>query len=870
MAEQRVAGRTVRSLRAAGREPVITASASVLAGPVLMARAGAWLRHQEPFSIARAAGLLALGSSGGCEWTLLLRRCGGDLSMLRRGWRKMRLPFTPVFFMEDAAPLGMLLVAGHSMDEALEALVFSGNHRAVRLPALDATHSPALRVLQVVTTIQIGGAERVTLDLAAELNRQGLATAVAALGSPSRRAFHMPPHFADLAATPNTPAARAQAVYLTALEWGADIVHAHLITDADARAIKARGLPLAVTIHNARQGWPAGVERSTAASADLFLTCAQSVAGDLPDAAGLPVRTLWNGIVPALYAPSRELLAARETLRQSLGIPARATVLLSLANPRPQKRLDRLPAVLAMLPHAHLLMAGEPSMGREDLLESLGAAFESAGAAGRVRWLGAVDDVAALLAASDALISVSDWEGLSLAHLEALAAGKPVIATDAGGTREIAAQHPAMRLLPLDAAPETIAAAVRGALAHPVSASFPLSFTRYNMARRAARLYARILAPAVPAGDALRIWLVTNNFSTGGAQSSARRLLIALAAIGLDVRAAVVQEDPRRRTPGCKALIAAGIPVIAAPPPEMCDTAGACDILLDEMDAHPPDAVLFWNLIPSYKIILADALLHTRVIDVSPGAMFYSSMDQYFAAPRPDLPYRNARQYGARLAGAVVKFQGEAAKAADYLGTAVEVIPNGVALSSSKERVRSPGAPLTIATAARLSPDKCLHELFVALHLAAPRLPAWRLRIAGGAERDHKAHARELRHMARGLPVEWCGCLPDTSRFLASADLFVMISEPPGCPNASLEALAAGLPVIATDVGGAAEQVIDGETGLLVPPADAAALSAAIVRMANDAALRQALGHAGRCHAADKFSLERMSQRYRALLLDRE
>jgi glycosyltransferase involved in cell wall biosynthesis len=174
---------------------------------------------------------------------------------------------------------------------------------------------------------------------------------------------------------------------------------------------------------------------------------------------------------------------------------------------------------------------------------------------------------------------------------------------------------------------------------------------------------------------------------------------------------------------------------------------------------------------------------------------------------------------------------------------------------------------LILATAARLSPDKCLHELLAALRLAAPQLPPWKLRVAGGTERDHQGYDRELRRMAQGLPVEWCGVLPDTRAFLESADVFVMISEPPGCPNASLEALAAGLPVIATDVGGTCEQVVDGVSGLLVPPADAGALSAAIVRLAGDETLRRHLGEAGRRHVQAHFSMEQMVSRYRSVLL---
>jgi glycosyltransferase involved in cell wall biosynthesis len=92
-----------------------------------------------------------------------------------------------------------------------------------------------------------------------------------------------------------------------------------------------------------------------------------------------------------------------------------------------------------------------------------------------------------------------------------------------------------------------------------------------------------------------------------------------------------------------------------------------------------------------------------------------------------------------------------------------------------------------------------------------------------------------------------------------------MISEPAGCPNASLEALAAGLPVIATDFGGAAEQVRNGHTGRLTPRGDAAAFAEAMVELAHDANLRRRLGAAARDLARTEFSMDRMAAEYRAM-----
>ena len=116
--------------------------------------------------------------------------------------------------------------------------------------------------------------------------------------------------------------------------------------------------------------------------------------------------------------------------------------------------------------------------------------------------------------------------------------------------------------------------------------------------------------------------------------------------------------------------------------------------------------------------------------------------------------------------------------------------------------------------------------------------------------------------MSEGLPVEWVGETRDICGFHAGCDGFVMISDPAGCPNASMEALASGLPVIATDVGGASEQVIDGVNGFLVPKRDVAALARAMVEMAGDASRRDAMSEAAREHIRRHFTVERMTEDY--------
>jgi glycosyltransferase involved in cell wall biosynthesis len=513
-----------------------------------------------------------------------------------------------------------------------------------------------------------------------------------------------------------------------------------------------------------------------------------------------------------------------------------------------------------------LVIAGEASLTSEarGCVDALRAEVARFGLGEQVRLIGAADDVAALLAAADVLVSASLYEGLSLAHLEALAAGVPVVATDAGGTAEVARGNPALSVLPLEAGAEDFAAVlarIAEAPPAPGTEAAAVHFSTPRMVERHAWLYPRAVEAARGPRRGDGVLLVINNFSTGGAQSSARRLLAGLAAEGVRTRAAVLQERRDHLTPGRRALLAAGIDVFAAPPPEEAEPADAVAALLAWLDADPPGAVLLWNALTQHKLLLADALFDVPLFDVSPGEMYFESLERYFARPRPGLPYCSARDYGARLAGVIVKYRGEA-DAARALGAPVHVIPNGVPIGATSDLACRHG-PVVIGTAARVSPRKRLEDLLAALRLAQPRLPPYVFRIAGGPERDGDAYAAELRRLAGGLPVEWVGEVDDVRPFLAGLDLFAMVSEPAGCPNASLEAMAAGLPVVATDCGGASEQVIDGMTGRLVPAREARALAEALVELANDGERRKECGLAGRARVEALFDVRRMIADYR-------
>jgi glycosyltransferase involved in cell wall biosynthesis len=384
------------------------------------------------------------------------------------------------------------------------------------------------------------------------------------------------------------------------------------------------------------------------------------------------------------------------------------------------------------------------------------------------------------------------------------------------------------------------------------------------MASHHARLL-RSVARAATTGPREGLLLVTNNFSTGGAQSSARRLLLELRRRGVRVRAAVIQEQPAHPTPGRRALEAAGVPVLAVPPPEDLEPEIAVTRILDAVEEDPPQTVVFWNAIVEHKVLLADALFDVAVFDVSPGEMYFASLERYFTRPRRGLPYATPADYGARLASVVVKYAAEAATARDLLHAPVTVIPNGI--EAQEPVLPGPGnGPIALGTLARLDPRKRVDRLLHALRLAAPRLPPHRLRIAGGAEPGAAGHMDELRRLGEGLEVEFVGEV-ETRAFLSGLDVFALVAEPAGCPNASLEAMACGIPVVATDAGGMREQIVDGISGRLVPREDTQALARALVEVCADAEARRRLGEGGRQRVRERFSLRAMADKYVEVLL---
>jgi glycosyltransferase involved in cell wall biosynthesis len=181
------------------------------------------------------------------------------------------------------------------------------------------------------------------------------------------------------------------------------------------------------------------------------------------------------------------------------------------------------------------------------------------------------------------------------------------------------------------------------------------------------------------------------------------------------------------------------------------------------------------------------------------------------------------------------------------------------------------GADVVFGFVGRLVPIKDPETLLRAFALVRQRVPKARLHIVGDGEL--RAAVRDLAAtLGFAEAVDLMGWRRDLGAVYGGIDALVLSSRSEGTPFALIEAMAAGRPVVATDVGGVADILVDGTTGLLVPARDPAALADAMTAIALDAGLRRRMGAAGRQVAveyrADRL-LSDMERLYRQVLCEK-
>lgn len=209
----------------------------------------------------------------------------------------------------------------------------------------------------------------------------------------------------------------------------------------------------------------------------------------------------------------------------------------------------------------------------------------------------------------------------------------------------------------------------------------------------------------------------------------------------------------------------------------------------------------------------------------------------------------------------------------------VIVIPNWIDATPYEEAVARriaarteqsdlPGEPIFLFLG-WLEENKGVHDLLEAVRQLGEAGQRFRVRI-GGSGSEHQRLVAMAANLGIENRVEFLGWVagPDKLQVMAGADVLVLPSYSEGMPNAVLEGMAAGLPVIATAVGGVPALVIDGKTGLLIEPGHPEQLAAAMQRLIENPAERQRLGQAGAEKIQAEHSVDQAWQKIGAALLN--
>jgi len=393
------------------------------------------------------------------------------------------------------------------------------------------------------------------------------------------------------------------------------------------------------------------------------------------------------------------------------------------------------------------------------------------------------------------------------------------------------------------------------------------------------------MMPPTMAGP--RVLQLVDNLAVGGAQEVVRTLAEHLSAEGCDVRVCALGDGPLRA-----GIEAAGIPVITLP--------GRHSSVVHPRAFAAEMAQLrrsLGGLVDRYRIdIVQTHLLRSLdflVLSLKSGRdlkVYWTFHNANFDLRRDHLqghgwllgPKRRAHHLlyalGARRADGLIAVAPEVRSA--ILSTMrgvpadkIAVIPNGVDTRryrrrGEREKTRaalglaaSDQAVAVVATFKEQKGHRYLIEAAATLAADFPRLRY--LLIGDGQLRDDL----ERRIAATGLAGQFqlLGLRPDVPDLLAAADLFVLPSLWEGLPMALVEAMAAGLPVVATEVSGTRGVVVHGETGLLVPPGDGAALARAITALLCDPVLAAGMGVAGRRRVETHYSARKQAADHLAL-----
>ncbi|MFH1865781.1 MAG: glycosyltransferase [Candidatus Eisenbacteria bacterium] len=733
------------------------------------------------------------------------------------------------------------------------------------------------KVLHVVESMQAGGAERVVAEYAKWHDRSRyspevccvltsgpLAASVAASG--------VPVHVLGRKSRFDIGAIFRLARIVRSGRF--DVVHNHNFAALSAglpASILGRAKAVIRTEHNVlRTRGPARhyVSRAAALREDAQIAVSDAVRRSHTDCGRIrPGRfvTVLNGVDEERVGPSTD----RASVRRQLGLSDDAVVCLNVGSLTEQKNRHTLLDAAARLTDIEELRVLVVGSGPEEA--ELTERADELGLSERVLFLGQRLDVPDLLAASDIFVLSSDWEGLPITILEAMAVGVPCVATAVGGVPEALADGVnGLTVEPGD--PAALAdglrrlardAGLRARLAGAARDEFARRFRASQMVRQTEALYDMALsgrAALAPAGR-IKVLYVIGQLGRGGAERQTAELVshlprdlfepVVCCLHGPDVLGEEMED--------------AGVRVIYLGKKRGVFS-GATLRLADIIRRERPAVLHSYLFSANWRSLLAGRLSRVPFLITSVRNVDIHSKSAAIA-------------FEWLLAGLTDRVIANAEAVKDHVSRRhlipaekIHVVYNGVALERAEGSTGGGGSPETggspaeaavtgrgarVAMIASLTPKKDHGTFLEAVRFITLDAPYARFAIVGdGALRAELTDRVES--MGLSDVVEFTGARDDIGDILSAIDVSVLTSLKEGCSNVVLESMAAGRPVVATDVGGNRELIENGVTGYLVPAGDAAGIARHVLELLEDPDLRQRMGAAGRTRVRSRFTAGRM------------
>ncbi|MFZ5893631.1 MAG: glycosyltransferase family 4 protein [Myxococcota bacterium] len=357
-----------------------------------------------------------------------------------------------------------------------------------------------------------------------------------------------------------------------------------------------------------------------------------------------------------------------------------------------------------------------------------------------------------------------------------------------------------------------------------------------------------------------RILFVVDGFypATGGAEKQVRTLAKAFAAAGHDVEVVAPQLDPS--LPVSDSVDGVAVTRLSYPHIKLLGAALLCARYgywiwsrRSEFDAIHVNMA---KNLAAVSGLLRPFLPATVTVKISGAWEFSGGLLDPKLSRRPAQRLYNWCVQRVDNIQCVSEFTREMLRSAGYREKSLLMIPNAVDLerfAPPVRAVRAKGTRAKVAYVGRLRHVKGVTVLLEAWPAVAKESNAQLVVAGDGPEREGLLRAAQEGGVTES--VTFAGEVSDVPAVLAEADIYVQPSFQEGLPNSVLEAMAMGLPIVATRVSGNEDVVVDGDNGLLVPPGDPAALAAALRKLIDDPELAARMGQRSREMVESRFSL---------------